>query len=98
MSMKTSFKNKEPLDIKTRTQILEANSILENLWKLQEDIGQYIASKISIIAPNVCFLVGPEIAAQLIAHAGGVWSSVAFPVATLRPLGRISTSHMSYIH
>lgn len=94
MSMKTSFKNKEPLDIKTRTQILEANSILENLWKLQEDIGQYIASKISIIAPNVCFLVGPEIAAQLIAHAGGVLEFSRIPSCNIASIGK--NKHLSH--
>ena len=94
MSMKTSFKNKEPLNIKTGTQILETSSILENLWRLQEDIGQYIASKISLIAPNMCLLVGSEIVAQLIAHAGGVLEFSRIPSCNIASIGK--NKHLSH--
>ncbi|CAI4062397.1 hypothetical protein SKDZ_07G3370 [Saccharomyces kudriavzevii ZP591] len=94
MSMKTSFNNKEPLDIGTRKQISEATAMLKNLWVLQEDVGRYVASKISVIAPNMCLLVGPEVAAQLLAYAGGVLEFSRIPSCNIASIGK--NKHLSH--
>lgn len=94
MSMRTSFKSKEPLNFQTRTQILETNTILENLWQIQADLEQYIASKISLIAPNMCFLVGSEVTAQLLAYAGGVLEFSRIPSCNIASIGK--NKHLSH--
>lgn len=94
MSLKTSFNNQKPLVGDTKKLVFEAGSMLNNLWELQKDVGQYITSKISLIAPNMCFLVGSEVTAQLLAHAGGVLEFSRIPSCNIASIGK--NKHLSH--
>ncbi len=71
-------------DIKT-LQIFSVN-ILE-LYKLREDLMNYIDRTLREVAPNLRELAGPSLAAKLISKAGSLEKLVKMPSSTIQLLG-----------
>ncbi|CCC70186.1 hypothetical protein NCAS_0E01160 [Naumovozyma castellii] len=94
MSMQTSFLKNKPLEKKVKHLLLEACSMIIQLTDLQNVILQYISSNVSDIAPNLCVLVGPEVASLLIAHTGGILQLAEIPSCNLASIGK--NRHLSH--
>ncbi|XP_014470477.1 PREDICTED: nucleolar protein 56-like isoform X2 [Dinoponera quadriceps] len=53
----------------------------------REHLAQYLRSKMSGVAPNLASLIGDQIGARLIAHAGSLTNLAKFPASTVQLLG-----------
>ena len=66
-----------------RTIALEVKS----LWKLRNEIEAYEAKVAREMCPNLSHIAGPELAAKLVAQAGGLKRMSTFPASTIQVLG-----------
>lgn len=91
MSMRTSFREQEVVD---KHKLLQARDLLLAVSKIRNEINAFILTKIRCIAPNVCALVGPEVASLLLAQAGGISELSQVPSCNLASIGK--NKHVSY--
>ena len=47
----------------------------------------YLSSKMSSVAPNIITLIGEQVGARLISHAGSLTSLAKYPASTVLTLG-----------
>jgi len=59
----------------------------EKLKEMRDEIGREIEKRAQKICPNLSYLVGPIIAARLIASAGGLRRLATLPASTIQVLG-----------
>ncbi|MDD5317963.1 MAG: hypothetical protein PHF51_04520 [Candidatus ainarchaeum sp.] len=62
-------------------------SEIVSLYNLRNGITEYQARTVKGIAPNLCYLVEPALAAKLVAQAGGIRKMAMFPASTVQVLG-----------
>lgn len=60
---------------------------IQQIWKLRDEVEKYEVKIAQEICPNVAFLAGPELAAKLVAQAGGLQRLSSFPASTIQVLG-----------
>ncbi|CCD25905.2 U4/U6-U5 snRNP complex subunit PRP31 NDAI_0G01290 [Naumovozyma dairenensis CBS 421] len=94
ISMKSSFDISFKLDHQKQKEILKSTDMITTLSALQELITHYITSNISHIAPNLCALIGSQIAALLISHAGSILDLSQIPSCNLASIGK--SKHQSH--
>ena len=58
-----------------------------SLYGLMKETQGYVESKMSVVAPNLTKLVGAELAARLISHAGSLKRLAVLPAGTIQVLG-----------
>lgn len=63
-----------------------ANEIV-SLHSLRNSMDEYQSRIVKEMAPNLCYLVEPPLAAKLIAQAGGLKRLITFPASTVQLLG-----------
>jgi len=63
-----------------------ADRVVE-LTKYRAKLHLYLVTKINIVAPNLATLVGEQVAARLIAHAGSLTNLAKYPASTVQILG-----------
>jgi len=63
-----------------------ADRVVE-LTKYRTKLHQYLVDKINVVAPNLATLVGEQVAARLIAHAGSLTNLAKYPASTVQILG-----------
>lgn len=63
-----------------------ADQVIE-LDNYRTSLGEYLASRMMAVAPNLSLMVGETIAAKLIAKAGSLMSLAKFPASTIQILG-----------
>lgn len=61
--------------------------LLKNLSNERSKIEEYISSLVEEVAPNLTAIVGPKLAARLIAKAGGLEKLATMPASTVQLLG-----------
>ena len=71
---------------KDHIQILLEERI-KDLEKVRDEISREIEKRANIICPNISYLVGPIIAARLIASAGSLRRLAKLPASTIQVLG-----------
>merc|ERR1719413_106478 len=54
---------------------------------LRTGLSAYLKSKMDLVAPNLCSLVGETIGARLISHAGSLTNLAKYPASTVQILG-----------
>ncbi|SMN17983.1 similar to Saccharomyces cerevisiae YGR091W PRP31 Splicing factor, component of the U4/U6-U5 snRNP complex [Maudiozyma saulgeensis] len=94
MSMKTSFNYSIELTEKLQSNLLQASDNILSLIDLQQNISNFISSKIELLAPNVSALVGPKVTSLLVAYAGGILGLSKIPSCNLASIGK--NKHISY--
>ena len=70
--------------------LLQARSIalqVKSLWVLRNEIEAYEAKVAREMCPNLSHIAGPELAAKLVAQAGGLKRISTFPASTIQVLG-----------
>jgi len=70
-----------------KAAVMSYASALENIFRTRGDIEAYIEEQMKAIAPNSSHLVGPILAAKLIALAGGLERLARLPSSTVQMLG-----------
>lgn len=68
-----------------RIRLLAAQ--IQALWSLRDEIEAYEAKVASELCPNLSHIAGPELAAKLVAQAGGLHRISTFPSSTIQVLG-----------
>ncbi|CCF60507.1 hypothetical protein KAFR_0K01530 [Kazachstania africana CBS 2517] len=94
MSMKTSFNESTPLPLEIKQRLLRAREMIITLDELRHTIASYISSKVYHIAPNLCALLGSEITALLVSHAGDILQLSQVPNCNLASIGK--KKHLSH--
>jgi nucleolar protein 56 len=77
----------KPLDAAEKEALTHLADALERVDAARTHLEEYINAAISHIAPNVSALVGPGIAARLVAQAGSIERLATFPAGTIQVLG-----------
>ncbi|RLF47600.1 MAG: hypothetical protein DRN29_02050 [Thermoplasmata archaeon] len=62
-------------------------NLLSSIYKVRQELEGYIKKVMEEMAPNVSKIIGPGIAARLIAHAGGIEKLATLPAGTIQLLG-----------
>jgi len=57
------------------------------LAEYRKELSEYLQSKMSIVAPNLAALIGDNVGARLISHAGSLTSLAKYPASTVQILG-----------
>ncbi|MCX8174973.1 MAG: NOP58 family protein [Candidatus Micrarchaeota archaeon] len=60
---------------------------IKSLWELRDSIESYEAKIAKEVCPNMAHIAGPELAAKLVAQAGGLQRMATFPASTIQVLG-----------
>ncbi|MCX8195450.1 MAG: NOP58 family protein [Candidatus Micrarchaeota archaeon] len=60
---------------------------IKSLWALRDEIEAYESRLAEEICPNLAHLAGPQLAAKLVAQAGGLQRLATFPSSTIQVLG-----------
>ena len=68
-------------------QVRALASQIQQIWKLRDEVEKYEVKIAKEICPNVSYLAGPELAAKLVAQAGGLQRLASFPASTIQVLG-----------
>jgi U4/U6 small nuclear ribonucleoprotein PRP31 len=68
---------------------------LDELKSTQQELTTFVESKMERWAPNVCALIGPAIAAQLLASTGGLSELSKIPACNLQLLGKNKSTSLS---
>lgn len=57
------------------------------LAEYRSELHKYLVSKMSAVAPNLAALIGEQVGARLISHAGSLTSLAKYPASTVQILG-----------
>lgn len=55
----------------------------------RKELAEYLRSKMAGVAPNLASLIGDQVGARLIAHAGSLTNLAKYPASTVQILGTI---------
>lgn len=69
--------------------VADMASRVEQITNIQEELIQYIESRMEGLAPSVCALVGSSVAAKMIGLAGGLAELSKIPACNLQVLGQV---------
>ena len=58
-----------------------------DMFDYRKRLHEYLHSKISQVAPNLASLIGDQVAARLISHAGSLTNLAKYPASTIQILG-----------
>lgn len=58
-----------------------------SLTKYRKSLGNYLVTKMGIVAPNLAALIGETVGARLISHAGSLTNLAKYPASTVQILG-----------
>lgn len=76
-----------PLDAATLTKVIDACDVALGLDQAKSRILAFVQSRMSAVAPNLCALVGSQVAAKLMASAGGLLALSKMPANVVMALG-----------
>jgi nucleolar protein 56 len=76
-----------PLGDQDKAAVMAYAGALENIFRTRGDIEAYIEERMKEVAPNSSHLIGPILAAKLIALAGGLERLARLPSSTVQMLG-----------
>lgn len=95
MSLRTSFKSEDTNLTEDKLELLfEMSNIIIELDSLATKVSKFVSSKVHLIAPNVCALLGAEITALLLSHTGGITALSCIPTCNLASIGK--RRHLSH--
>ena len=73
-----------PIDL-INIQMFAARVI--DMFDYRKRLHEYLHSKINQVAPNLSSLIGDQVAARLISHAGSLTNLAKYPASTIQILG-----------
>ena len=96
ISLRTSLKKTEDTSLtEGKLELLfKMSDIIIELDSLATKVSKFVSSKVHLIAPNVCALVGAEITALLLSHTGGIAALSRIPTCNLASIGK--RRHLSH--
>ncbi|KRX03917.1 hypothetical protein PPERSA_12122 [Pseudocohnilembus persalinus] len=70
-----------------QVNIVELANRCVKQFAFRKDIGEYLKSRMENVAPNLTAVVGENVGAKLVSHAGGLSNLVKYPASTVQILG-----------
>ncbi|CAB9522363.1 U4/U6 small nuclear ribonucleoprotein Prp31 [Seminavis robusta] len=95
LSVAGSTTSGRPLTDDELQQLEEAVVYMEDILQTQQQLTQFVESRMESLAPSVCALVGPSTAAKLIGLAGGLAELSKIPSCNLQVLGQVKHNSAS---
>ena len=95
ISVAGSTTSGRPLADKELERVDAAASYMERLLEVQQELVQFVENSMESLAPSVCALVGPSVAARLLGLAGGLAELTKIPACNLQVLGQVKHNHAS---
>jgi U4/U6 small nuclear ribonucleoprotein PRP31 len=68
---------------------------MDRVESVQRELSTFLEQKMESLAPNVCAIVGPTLAARLLGLAGGIGELANLPACNLQVLGQLKHSALS---
>jgi RNA processing factor Prp31 len=102
LSVAASSTSGRALTAEERREVAHAAAYLEQVVAAQKEIQEFVAARLTALAPNGCALVGPDVMAHMIGLAGGSLDELSrIPACNLQILGQnqvpqASSSSMSH--
>jgi U4/U6 small nuclear ribonucleoprotein PRP31 len=84
-----------PLTEDELQRVERAAAYVEEIGAVQNELIQFVESRMEGLAPSVCALVGPGVAARLLGLAGGLAELSKIPACNLQLLGQVRQSSAS---
>jgi U4/U6 small nuclear ribonucleoprotein PRP31 len=76
--------------------IVESSCIyMDRVEEVKKELSTFLEQKMESLVPNVCAIVGPTLAARLLALAGGIGELAKLPACNLQVLGQLKHSALS---
>lgn len=88
VSVTASTTQGKPLEPAELDKILDACNMAEGLHQERINMHQFVENRMTIIAPNLCRIVGAGSAALLVSQAGGLAPLSQLPSCNVLVLGR----------
>lgn len=77
-----------PLPPETRAHVCALSELMQRLDARRGTLLKHLGLKVTMTAPNLCMIVGGEVAAKLLAHAGGLTTLARMPSGNVKVLGK----------
>ncbi|KAL7571994.1 hypothetical protein ACA910_001651 [Epithemia clementina (nom. ined.)] len=95
MSVASSTTEGRPLTADELEWALRLAAYMDEIDALQTELTRFVESRIRGLAPSVCALIGPQVAAQMVGMAGGLSELALIPACNLQVMGQIKTTAAS---
>jgi U4/U6 small nuclear ribonucleoprotein PRP31 len=95
VSVASSTTNGRPLTDEELVKVDHASQHMEDLWKVQTELIDFIKNRMNDWAPNTSALIGPSIAAKMVGIAGGLRELSRIPACNLQVLGQVKSNASS---
>lgn len=69
-------------------RVEESVSYMDEISVVQQQLASFVESRMEALAPNVCALIGPSTAAQILGLAGGLAELSKIPACNLQVMGQ----------
>ena len=89
VSVTASTSQGKPLETDELEIVIEACDMADTLQSERIKMHQYVEQRMSLIAPNLCAIVGAGTAAMLVSQAGGLGPLSKQPSCNIQILGRL---------
>ena len=95
ISVAGSTTSGRPLTEQELQQVDAAATYMEKLLQVQKDLVTFVEDSMEALAPSICALIGPSIAARLLGLAGGLAELTKIPACNLQVMGQVKHNSAS---
>jgi U4/U6 small nuclear ribonucleoprotein PRP31 len=95
ISVSSSTSTGRPLTPEELNTVDQAATYMEEISKVQQELTRFVESRMESLAPSVCVLIGPTVAANMLGLAGGLAELSRIPACNLQVLGQVKQNAAS---
>jgi len=95
ISVSSSTTAGRPLTPEELDAVDRAATYMEEIAEVQQELTRFVESRMESLAPSVCALIGPSIAANMLGLAGGLAELSRIPACNLQVLGQVKQNAAS---
>mmetsp|Transcript_479 Transcript_479/g.808 ORF Transcript_479/g.808 Transcript_479/m.808 type:complete len:517 (+) Transcript_479:133-1683(+) len=95
LSVASSTSQGEPLSSSQLQRVNDCISYMESVLSIKDKLIGFIEKHMDDVAPNMCTLIGPTLAARMVAAAGGIAELSKIPACNLQVLGQVKATSAS---
>ena len=95
LSVASSTTQGEPLTTQQLSHVHQCITYMEDILDAKSKLISFVESHMERLAPNTCVLIGPTLAARMVANAGGLAELSRIPACNLQVLGQVKATSAS---
>jgi U4/U6 small nuclear ribonucleoprotein PRP31 len=95
IAVASSTSSGRPLTDNEFEEVDRLATFMERLLEVQAELRGFVESSMEAIAPSVCALVGPSVAATIVGLAGGLSELTKIPACNLQVIGQVKQNSAS---